>query len=90
MISSTAKVAMPAASPESRISGSPATRANAPPTAAASTSDETFPTVVSRRKWARFGMIAGFSDFGTDSTPAVQAPTATKLMCPKESTPECR
>ena len=33
-------------------------------------------------------MIAGFSASGTDSTPAVQAPTATKLMCPKERTPE--
>ena len=33
-------------------------------------------------------MIAGFSEAGTDSTPAVQAPIATKLMCPNESTPE--
>ena len=33
-------------------------------------------------------MIAGFSPAGTESTPAVQAPTATKLMCPKLSTPE--
>ena len=33
-------------------------------------------------------MIAGFSPTGTDSTPAVQAPIATKLMWPKDSTPE--
>ena len=33
-------------------------------------------------------MIAGFSPTGTVSTPAVQAPIATKLMCPNESTPE--
>jgi len=33
-------------------------------------------------------MIAGFSPTGTVSTPAVHAPTATKLMCPNESTPE--
>ena len=33
-------------------------------------------------------MNAGFSCSGTESTPAVHTPTATKLMCPKESTPE--
>ena len=33
-------------------------------------------------------MIAGFSAAGTESTPAVHAPTATKLMCPNERTPE--
>ena len=33
-------------------------------------------------------MIAGFSPAGTESTPAVQAPSATKLMWPNESTPE--
>ena len=37
---------------------------------------------------ARFGMIADFSPAGTDSTPAVHAPSATKLMWPNESTPE--
>ncbi len=30
----------------------------------------------------------GFSVIGTESTPAVHAPTETKLMCPNESTPE--
>ena len=39
VISSTAKVAMPAARPESRISGSPAANAAAAPTAAASASE---------------------------------------------------
>ena len=33
-------------------------------------------------------MIAGFSSTGTESTPAAQAPTATKLMWPNETTPE--
>ena len=33
-------------------------------------------------------MIAGFSLRGTESTPAVQAPSATKLIWPNESTPE--
>ena len=88
MISSTANVAMPAARPESRISGSPATSANTPPTSAASRSDGTFPTVESPRKPKSDGIVAGFSSTGTESTPAVQAPIATKLMCPNERTPE--
>ena len=88
MISSTAKVAMPAASPERRIRASPARSAKTPPTAAATRSEGTLPTVVSRRKPARFGIVAGFSSLGTASTPAAQAPTATKLMWPNESTPE--
>ena len=79
---------MPAASPESRISGSPQMSAYTPPTSAASRSDGMFPTVVSRRNPKRLGIVAGFSSTGTESTPAVQAPTATKLMCPNESTPE--
>ena len=33
-------------------------------------------------------MVAGFSATGTERTPAAQAPTATKLMWPKETTPE--
>ena len=33
-------------------------------------------------------MIADFSAAGTDRTPAVHAPTATKLMWPNDSTPE--
>ena len=78
---------MPAASPERRISASPTTKAKTPPTTAASASDGTFPTVVWRRKPARFGMIAGFTPDGTDRTPAVHAPRATKLMWPNESTP---
>jgi hypothetical protein len=32
--------------------------------------------------------VIRFWSSGTVSTPAVQAPTATKLMCPNESTPE--
>ena len=79
---------MPAARPESRISASPTTSAKTAPASAASASEDTLPTVRSRRKDARFGMIAGFSDTGTASTPASHAPTATKLMCPNERTPE--
>ena len=33
-------------------------------------------------------MIAGFSLAGTERTPAVHAPSATKLMWPNETTPE--
>ena len=33
-------------------------------------------------------MIAGFSATGIERTPAAQAPTATKLICPNDSTPE--
>ena len=88
MIPSTAKVAIPAARPESRISGSPTRSANTPPTAAAISSDGTFPTVVELRKSKRYGIVAGFSASGTESTPAAQTPTAKKLMWPNESTPE--
>jgi hypothetical protein len=33
-------------------------------------------------------MIRGFSADGHACTPAVHAPSATKLMCPNETTPE--
>ena len=88
MISSTANVAMPAARPDSRINGSPTITAAIPPTSAASRSDGTLPTVVRSRNPKRPGMIAGFSPRGTDSTPAVHTPSATKLMWPNETTPE--
>ena len=79
---------MPAASPESRISGTPTTNAQTPPTTRREHERRQVADVRCARKCARFGMIAGFSLVGTESTPAVQAPTATKLMCPNESTPE--
>ena len=75
--------------PESRISGSPTTSANDAADGAATSSDGTLPTVVSRRKCARFGMIAGFCSAGTREH--ARPPTrrrATKLMWPNESTPE--
>ena len=87
MISRTAKVAIPAASPVRRMSGRPTASAKTPPATAARSSDGTLPTVACRRKPKRLGMKAGFSPVGTDRTPAVHAPSATKLMCPKESTP---
>jgi len=46
------------------------------------------PIVWSRKRLARFGMIAGFSSTGIERTPAAHAPTATKLMWPNERTPE--
>jgi hypothetical protein len=46
------------------------------------------PTVLEPRKWKRYGIVAGFSSTGTESTPAAQTPTAKKLMCPNERTPE--
>jgi len=79
VISSTANVAMPAARPESRISGMPTRNAATPPTTAARSSDSTLSTWRCCRKPARLGMIAGFSLGGTVSTPAVHAPSATKL-----------
>ena len=85
---STAKVAMPAARPDSRMSGKPTRSANTPPTAAAIRSDGTFPTVVELRKSKRYGIVAGFSCSGIESTPAAQTPMAKKLMWPNESTPE--
>jgi hypothetical protein len=46
------------------------------------------PIVWSRRTGKRFGSTDAFSAVGTVSTPAANAPTATKLICPNESTPE--
>jgi hypothetical protein len=88
VIPSTAKVAIPAARPESRMSGSPTSSANTPPTASAIRSDGTFPTVLELRKSKRYGIVAGFSCSGMERTPAAHTPTAKKLMWPKESTPE--
>ena len=47
---STANVAIPAASPDRRMSGRPTSNAKTPATAAAIRSDGTFPTVVELRK----------------------------------------
>ena len=88
MISSTAKVAIPAARPERRISGIPTRNANTPPTAAARASEATLPIVWSRRSGKRSGKTPVFDSSGTVSTPAANAPTATKLIWPNESTPE--
>ena len=88
MISSTAKVAIPAASPDRRISGSPTRNANTPPTAAARRSEARFPIVWSRSSGKRSGSTPVFDSSGTVRTPAANAPTATKLIWPNESTPE--
>ena len=88
VIPSRAKVAMPAARPESRINGSPATSAKAPPRPAASASDEALSIVWWARNGNRSVRMFGFVSVGTVISPAEKAPTATKLACPKESTPE--
>ena len=88
MISSTAKVAIPAARPDSRISGSPTRNANSPPSPAASSSDGTFPIVWSRRSGKSVVSTPFFDSSGTVITPEANAPTATKLIWPNESTPE--
>jgi hypothetical protein len=79
---------MPAARPESRISGRPTRNANTPPTAAASASEAALPMVWSRRIGKRSGRTPVFDSSGTVSTPAAKAPTATKLIWPNERTPE--
>jgi hypothetical protein len=86
--SSTAKVAIPAARPESRISGSPTKSAKTPPAAAPSRSETTLPTVWSRRIGKSSGSTPVFDSSGIVITPAANAPTATKLICPNERTPE--
>ena len=88
MTSSTAKVAMPAASPESRISGSPTTSAKSPPAAAASSSEARFPTVWSRRIGKSSGRTPVFDSSGMVMIPARKAPTAAKLIWPNDRTPE--
>ena len=88
VISRSANVAMPAARPDRRISGRPATKANIPPSAAASTSDQMFPIVWSRSSGKSSVRTPFFDSSGTVMTPAANAPTATKLVCPKERTPE--
>ena len=88
MIPSTANVAIPAGRPESRISAIPTTSAYTSPTAAASASDGTMPTVWSRSSGNRFGTTKLFCCAPSVISPARYAPSATKLMWPKEITPE--
>ena len=70
MISSTAKVAMPACRPESRISGMPTRNANRPPAAAAITSDQKFETEWPEITPKTFGRMLDFVSCGIDSSPA--------------------
>ena len=79
---------IPAARPESRISGIPTTNANTPPSAAARRSEGTLPIEWSRRIGKMVVSTPFFDSTGTVITPAANAPTATKLICPKETTPE--
>ena len=75
MISSTANVAMPAASPERRISGSAdEERERRRPRRAASTSDGTLPIVLSRSNRKRSGSTPVFDSTGIVSTPLANAP----------------
>jgi hypothetical protein len=68
--------------------GSPTRKAKTPPTAAPSRSEGTFPIVWSRRIGNSCGSTPVLESSGTVITPAAKAPTATKAICPKESTPE--
>ena len=70
------------------MSGIPTASASTPPAAAANRSEVAFPTVWSRRSGKRSGSTPVFDSSGTVSTPAANAPTATKLIWPNESTPE--
>jgi hypothetical protein len=88
VISRTANVAMPAARPESRISGIPTRNAKSPPAAAAITSDQTFPTECSRSSGKTFGRMLDFVSAGIESSPAAYAPTRKNPICPNEITPE--
>ena len=87
--SSTANVAMPAASPERRMSGMPTRNAYSPPTTAAMTSVRAFPTCAPAIHGKRSGLTAdSFSSSGSEVSAAANPPTATKLMCPNDRTPE--
>ena len=81
-------MAIPAESPDRRMRGIPTSSAKTPPTRAASTSDGTFPSECRARSEKRAGVIVGFSVTGIVITPAANAPTATKLTWPNETTPE--
>ena len=88
VITSTANVAMPAARPDRRMSATPTRNAKRPPTAAARTSEIAFPTSALAMIGKRSGLSESFSASGTVVRPAAKAPTATKLTCPNETTPE--
>ena len=59
-----------------------------PPTSAARASEGTLPSVWSRRIGKRSGSTPVFDSTGIVITPEAKPPTATKLICPNESTPE--
>ena len=88
MISSTANVEIPGGEAERRISGSPTMNAQIPPTIAATASEVRLPVVRSESDVSKSRHDRRLLARGTDKTPAVQAPSATKLMWPKDSTPE--
>ena len=88
VIISTANVAMPAARPDSRISGMPTPNAKNPPTTAAITSDQKFPTEWSRITGKTFGRMLDFVSAGIESSPAAYAPRMKKPIWPNDSTPE--
>ncbi len=88
MISSTANVAMPAAIPDSRISGSPTISATTAPSPAAITSETKLETECCAMNDHSPGSTRCLGPVGIVITPAANAPIAAKLMCPNEITPE--
>ena len=70
------------------MSGRPTRNANSPPIPAASRSEGTLPIVWSRSTGKSVVRTPFFESSGTVITPAAKAPTATKLICPNEITPE--
>ena len=89
MISSTAKVAMPGGEPGQAHQRQPDhEREERRPRAAASSSDGDVAERVVAQDREQVGQHAGLDSSGIVMTPAANAPTATKLICPNESTPE--
>ena len=80
VIPSAANVAIPAASPERRMSGRPTTRAYRAPMPVATTSDQALPSEWSRSTGKTLGRTLCFTSDGSVSSPAAYAPTITKLV----------
>ena len=88
MIPSTANVAIPAASPDSRMSGIPDEQRVHRPDAGGEQERRHVSDRVVPEQREEIRQLARLRVRGAVMTPAANAPTATKLVCPNESTPE--
>ena len=79
---------MPALSPLKRISTRPARNENTAPRPTARISDSLLDICVVARNLKRVGMDVWRVAVGLVRSPAANAPTATKLICPNDHTPE--